>query len=53
MNTDMKWYAVVMISIIGFPMAGLSLNEYQKNQCRIEAIKAGMEPEKISQVCGK
>ena len=51
MNTDMKWFALVMIALIGFPMAGLALNEYQKYQCRMEAIKAGMEPEKISQVC--
>lgn len=51
MNTDMKWYAIVMISIIGFPMAGLALNEYQKSQCRIEAIRANMDAEKIAQVC--
>ena len=47
----MKWYAIVMIAIIGIPMAVLALNEYQKSQCRIEAIKANMEPEKIAQVC--
>ncbi len=51
MNTDMKWYAIAMIAIIGIPMAGLALNEYQKSQCRIEAIKANMEPDKIEKVC--
>jgi hypothetical protein len=51
MNTDMKWYAIVMIAIIGIPMAGLGLKEYQTGQCRIEAIKTNMEPEKIAQVC--
>jgi hypothetical protein len=51
MDTDMKWYAIVMIAIIGIPMAGLALNEYQKSQCRIEAIRAGMDVEKIAQVC--
>lgn len=51
MNTDMKWYAIVMIAIIGIPMAGMALNEYQKSQCRIEAIHAGMDVDKIAQVC--
>jgi len=39
MNTDMKWYAIVMIVIIGTPMAGLALKEYQNSQCRIEAMQ--------------
>ena len=51
MDTDMKWYAIVMIAIIGIPMAGMALNEYQKSQCRIEAIRVGMDVEKIVQVC--
>ena len=51
MNTDMKWYAIVMIVIIGTPMAGMALKEYQDSQCRIEAIRAGMDVEKIAQVC--
>jgi hypothetical protein len=51
MNTDMKWYAIVMIAIIGIPMAGMALDQYQKHQCRIEAIKVNMEAEKISQIC--
>ena len=51
MNTDMKWFALVMIAIIVLPMGGLALEQYNKGQCRIEAIKAGMEPDKIGQVC--
>ena len=51
MNTDMKWYAIVMIVIIGTPMAGLALKEYQNSQCRIEAIRANMDVDKIAQVC--
>jgi len=51
MGTDMKWYAIVMIAIIGIPMAGMALKEYQDSQCRIEAIRANMEADKISQVC--
>jgi hypothetical protein len=51
MNTDMKWYAIVMIAIIGMPVAGLALKEYQLGQCRIEAIKAAVPAEQIEKVC--
>ena len=51
MNTDMKWFAIVMIVIIGIPLTGLALSEYQKSQCRVEAIRANMDPDKIAQVC--
>lgn len=51
MNTDMKWATLAFLFIIGVPMVGLALSEYHKGQCRIEAIKAGMEPDKIAQVC--
>jgi hypothetical protein len=51
MNTDTKWFVILMIVFISLPMAGLALNEYQKSQCRIEAIRAGMDVEKIAQVC--
>jgi hypothetical protein len=51
MNNEMKWVALAFMFIIGIPMVGLALTEYQKSQCRIEAIRANMEPEKISQVC--
>jgi hypothetical protein len=53
MNTDMKWAALAFFFVMGVPFAGLALSEYQKSQCRIEAIKAGMDPDKISQVCSK
>jgi hypothetical protein len=51
MNTDMKWFALVFMFIIGIPMVGLALKEYQQSQCRIEAIRANMEADKIAQVC--
>jgi hypothetical protein len=51
MNTDMKWAALAFMFVIGIPMVGLAFSEYQKGQCRVEAIKASREPEKISQVC--
>ena len=51
MDTEMKWAALAFMFVIGVPMLGLGFSEYQKGQCRMEAIRAGMEPEKIVQVC--
>lgn len=51
MNTDMKWFAIIMIFFIAIPLAGLALSDYHKGQCRIEAIRANMDAEKIAQVC--
>lgn len=51
MDTDMKWFALVFMFIIGIPMVGFGLTEYQKGQCRVEAIRANMDVDKIAQVC--
>lgn len=51
MNTDMKWVALAFMFIIGIPMCGLAFEQYQRGQCRIEAIKANMEADKIEKVC--
>jgi hypothetical protein len=51
MDTDMKWAALAFMFIIGIPMVGFTFDQYQKNQCRIEAIKVGMDTDKILQVC--
>lgn len=51
MNSDMKWAGLAFLFIIGVPMLGVAFSEYQKGQCRVEAIRANMEPDKIAQVC--
>ena len=51
MGTDMKWPALAWAAALGFTMAGLALKEYQSSQCRIEAIRANMDADKIVQVC--
>jgi hypothetical protein len=53
MDSDMKWVALVFAFVIGIPMVGLALNDYQKNTCRVEAIKASMPADDIAKVCGK
>jgi hypothetical protein len=49
---EAKWAAIFVIVLISVPAVGVSFSEYQHNQCRIEAIKAGVEADKINTACG-
>lgn len=49
---DSKWIAVLSIGVAAAMFAPLTVMEYSKSQCRIEAIKAGVAPEKINTACG-
>lgn len=49
---ETKW---IVICIVGFSVAmfsPLAIMEYSNGQCRIEAIKAGVEADKIKTACG-
>ena len=52
MDSDMKWFLIIMALFVGAPMFGLGYEEYSHNQCRIEAIKAGLDADKINSACG-
>ena len=49
---EVKWLAIAMAVIFGLMFVGMGLDQYQKSQCRIEAIKAGVEADKINRACG-
>jgi hypothetical protein len=49
---DSKWIAIMAIGITMGMFAPLGVTEYSKYQCRIEAIKAGVEADKINLACG-
>ena len=49
---EVKWFAIAMAVIFGLMFVGMGVEQYTKSQCRIEAIKAGVEADKISQACG-
>lgn len=46
-----KWYYIAIGVFLAFMGAGLSVTEYQKGQCRVEAIKAGKSAEDIAKIC--
>ena len=49
---DSKWIAVLAVGVAAAMFAPLTVMEYSKYQCRIEAIKAGVEADKINTACG-
>jgi hypothetical protein len=53
MNTEAKWGVITIMILFGVPMAGLALDDFHKNQCKIVAIQAGMQAEEIIKVCNK
>jgi hypothetical protein len=51
MDNDMKWFVIAMVFVMGVPMVGLGLSDYQKNQCKLAGIAAHMDTEEITKVC--
>jgi hypothetical protein len=52
MDSDMKWVVILIVAFIGVPLCSMTLSDYQHSQCRIEAIKAGVDADKINMACG-
>lgn len=48
---EMKWLAIVAIVITLGTYIGLALEQYERNQCRIEALRALVKPELITDIC--
>jgi hypothetical protein len=47
-----KWWAITSICFLVGVFSPLAIKEYSQSQCRIEAIKAGVEADKINTACG-
>lgn len=51
MDTDMKWFMILLMAIIVLPMIGLGVQQYEVHQCRMEGIRANWPAENIEKVC--
>lgn len=51
MDSDSKVFLWVMLLLIGLPMFGMALTDYQKSQCKMAGIAAHMSAEEIEKVC--
>jgi hypothetical protein len=49
---ETKWLAIMWVGIVAAMFTPLAVSEHGKSQCRIEAIKAGVEADKINTACG-
>lgn len=47
-----NWIGVLLIAFVLAMFSPLMIMSYNENQCRIEAIKAGVEADKIKTACG-
>lgn len=48
---EMKWTMISVAIVFTAMFVGLGFNEYNKAQCRIEAIKADYTKEAIKEIC--
>jgi uncharacterized membrane protein YeaQ/YmgE (transglycosylase-associated protein family) len=46
-----KWIAIMIVGVIVGMFAPLMVMEYEKGNCRIEAIRAGMPADDILKLC--
>ena len=47
-----KWSMIFLMVLVTGMFSPVIVSEYGQHQCRIEAIKAGIEADKIKQACG-
>jgi hypothetical protein len=47
-----KWIAICAVGVMGVLFAPVIMMEHSKANCRIEAIKAGVDADKINMACG-
>lgn len=47
-----RWIGILLIVFVVAMFSPLMIMTYSENQCRIEAIKAGVEADKIKTACG-
>jgi hypothetical protein len=49
---EIKWVMIGIAVMFGGMFAAMGVEKYSESQCRIEAIKAGVEADKIKTACG-
>jgi hypothetical protein len=52
-DRDVRGFMIFVCILFGGMFAGIGIEQYQKNTCRVEAMKAQMPVDDIVKVCGK
>ncbi len=48
---EFKWAMIAMMALFGSMFAGLGIEKYQQNQCRIASVQAGKSADEIIKIC--
>jgi hypothetical protein len=48
---EIKWIVIGIVAWAAVMFGGMSIESYNKNQCRIEALRALVKPELIESIC--
>ena len=48
---EVKWFCIFGIFLFGGMFVGMGLSEYHNNQCRLEAIRAGIDAKTVKELC--
>lgn len=51
MDSDVKWFILLMAAFVITPLIGLGVSEWRKQDCRVELAKAGKTVEEIKAIC--
>lgn len=51
MDSDMKWFILLIVGIILIPVVGMITDSLTKNHCQIELAKAGKLTAEIKELC--
>ena len=50
---EVKWISIAMAVVFGSMFAAIGVGEYNKSQCQMEGIRAGLTDTYINNICGK
>ena len=51
MDTDMKWFMLLIIGMVVVPLIGLGIDEWHSKECRVELAKTGKTVDEIKELC--
>ena len=51
MNSDMKWFVLLIGAFVILPLMGMALDDWHRKDCRVELAKVGKSAEEIREIC--
>jgi hypothetical protein len=51
MDSDIKWFILLIGAFVVVPMIGLGVSEWRKQDCRVELAKINKSVDEIKELC--